>query len=132
MWLWLSFAPQATTGDTMVATFGRRCVLGGLLAAPLMLSAGAPAVRAQDGLRVVSTTGMVGDLAAGVLGGAGTAETLMGEGVDPPLYKMTRAALSRPVAELGRASCRARVCQDVSISVVAVALQKTNPKNHKQ
>src|SRR3546814_9931190 len=63
-----------------------------------MLSAGAPAVRAQDGLRVVSTTGMVGDLAAGVLGGAGTAETLMGEGVDPHLYKMTRADLSRLVA----------------------------------
>src|SRR3546814_20261763 len=82
----------------MVATFGRRCVLGGLLAAPLMLSAGAPAVRAQDGLRVVSTTGMVGDLAAGVLGGAGTAETLMGEGVDPPLYKNPRADLSRMVA----------------------------------
>src|SRR3546814_15812114 len=33
-------------------------------------------------------------------------------------------------AEIGRASCRERVCQYVSISVVAVPLQKTKVKQH--
>src|SRR3546814_20855108 len=44
----------------------------------------------------------------------------------------TRAALLTAflnrvlVEEIGRASCRERVCQHVSISVVAVSLKKTN------
>src|SRR3546814_14813463 len=33
-------------------------------------------------------------------------------------------AAARAAAEIGRASCRERVCQNVSISVVAVALKK--------
>src|SRR3546814_10905654 len=82
----------------MCAAIERRIVLGGRVAASRRLPAGVPAARAQSGPRVVSTTGMVGDLAANVLGGTGTSETLMGEGVDPHLYKMTRADLSRLVA----------------------------------
>src|SRR3546814_19583557 len=38
------------------------------------------------------------------------------------------AAIER---EIGRASCRERVCQYVSISVVAVSLKKKNSKNKK-
>src|SRR3546814_14448411 len=33
-----------------------------------------------------------------------------------------------PVVEIGRASCRERVCQYVSISVVAVSLKKKNKR----
>src|SRR3546814_12581107 len=34
--------------------------------------------------------------------------------------------------EIGRASCRERVCQDVSISVVAVSLKKNKSRDKKQ
>src|SRR3546814_16114484 len=40
-----------------------------------------------------------------------------------------RAATPRP-REIGRASCRERVCQYVSISVVAVSLKKKPRKHH--
>src|SRR3546814_18623454 len=36
---------------------------------------------------------------------------------------------ARRLAEIGRASCRERVCQYVSISVVAVSLKKKNNAN---
>ncbi|MEM9293824.1 MAG: zinc ABC transporter substrate-binding protein [Acidobacteriota bacterium] len=38
-------------------------------------------------LKVVATTGMIGDLAAQLVGDLGTVTTLMGPGVDPHLYK---------------------------------------------
>src|SRR3546814_11265980 len=37
----------------------------------------------------------------------------------------TIVTLPQPLPEIGRASCRERVCQYVSISVVAVSLKKT-------
>src|SRR3546814_17723849 len=48
-----------------------------------------------------------------------------------------RFALIKPVdpsdpAEIGRASCRDRECPYVSLSVVAVSLQKKTTQNHKQ
>ncbi|GAB5562011.1 MAG: zinc ABC transporter substrate-binding protein [Synoicihabitans sp.] len=52
-----------------------------------MLFAGA--LVAKDPLRVVATTGMVGDLAARVGGDRVEVEYLMGPGVDPHLYKAT-------------------------------------------
>ena len=39
---------------------------------------------------IVCTVGMVGDLAKNVAGDRGTVKTLMGEGIDPHLYKATR------------------------------------------
>src|SRR3546814_12842333 len=52
-------------------------------------------------------------------------------GFEPPhqLPQKPGPAISAPPdhnAEIGRASCRERVCQYVSISVVAVALKKKN------
>src|SRR3546814_20441102 len=37
----------------------------------------------------------------------------------------------RAMDQTGRAPCRARVCQDVYLSVVAVSLNKTNKISHK-
>src|SRR3546814_18692458 len=44
--------------------------------------------------------------------------------------ELTEAA-KHPGGKIGRASCRERVCQDVSISVVAVLLKKKQIKTHK-
>src|SRR3546814_13949799 len=43
-----------------------------------------------------------------------------------------RADLQPLVAEIGSASCRERVCQDVSISVVDVSLKKKSPTTKSQ
>src|SRR3546814_15616903 len=40
--------------------------------------------------------------------------------------------LARPVPEIGRASCRERVCQYVSISVVAVSLKKKHMYKYRE
>src|SRR3546814_14862948 len=42
------------------------------------------------------------------------------------------SAASVPLAQIGRASCRERVCQDVSISVVAGSLNKKNHTKYRQ
>lgn len=47
------------------------------------------AVAEAAALRVVATTGMVGDLATQIVGDHGDVEYLMGPGVDPHLYKAT-------------------------------------------
>lgn len=44
---------------------------------------------------IVTTTGMVGDIVRAVAGEYGTVTTLMGEGVDPHLYKPTRSDVAR-------------------------------------
>ncbi len=55
-----------------------------------MLTAGTGVfIVAAEPLRVVATTGMVGDLAARVAGDRAEVEYLMGPGVDPHLYKAT-------------------------------------------
>lgn len=66
---------------------GRRALPGLLLAAPAMAQGARPLV--------VATTAMVADLARGVGGGALAVESLMGEGVDPHLYRPTRADIAR-------------------------------------
>ncbi|MEL6797070.1 MAG: zinc ABC transporter substrate-binding protein, partial [Planctomycetota bacterium] len=50
---------------------------------------------AQERLSIVATTGMVADVAAGVVGDRADVETLMGPGVDPHLYKPTRSDVRR-------------------------------------
>lgn len=49
----------------------------------------------RDEIRVVATTGMVGDLAARVGAGRVEVETLMGPGIDPHLYKASEGDLRR-------------------------------------
>ncbi len=52
--------------------------------------AGRPAAK-----RAIATVGMLGDMLRGVAGEALRTETLMGEGVDPHLYRPTRADVAR-------------------------------------
>ncbi len=66
---------------------GRRALPGLLLAAPALAQRARPVV--------VATTAMVAELARGVAGEAAAVESLMGEGVDPHLYRPTRADLAR-------------------------------------
>src|SRR3546814_13627788 len=64
--------------------------------------------------------GFDGDATAYSLMAAGTLDA---DGVQDLFYEAELAVN----AQIGRASCRARVCQSVSISVVAVSLKKHNP-----
>ncbi|PWS37870.1 manganese transporter [Falsiroseomonas bella] len=70
---------------------GRRALLG-TLAAALPLPALA---QARPGRSVVATVAMVGDAVREVSGGRVRVETLIGEGVDPHLFRPTRSDISR-------------------------------------
>ena len=50
---------------------------------------------AAERFKAVSTTGMIGDIVHGIVGDAASATTLLGPGVDPHLYKLTRADLAK-------------------------------------
>jgi len=52
-------------------------------------SGSAASVAAGGKLKILATTGMIGDVAANIVGAHGQVETLMGAGVDPHLYKAT-------------------------------------------
>ena len=69
--------------------FVLRVLLIGLTA--LLVSCGDPAgPAAADGkLKIVATTGMIGDVAAQIAGDRAKVEILIGEGVDPHLFKPT-------------------------------------------
>jgi manganese/zinc/iron transport system substrate-binding protein len=70
-----------------------------LLAAGLALAAGPAAAQAQPRPRnVVATVAMVGDLVREVSGGRVRAETLIGEGVDPHLFRPTRSDIAKLLA----------------------------------
>ena len=80
-----------------------------LLLAPLLLcgllvigctkdsdqDARSPTSENEGPIRVVTTTGMIGDLVRAVGGEAVTVDNLIGEGVDPHLYKPTRDDITR-------------------------------------
>jgi manganese/zinc/iron transport system substrate-binding protein len=72
---------------------GRRALLAAALAMPAL---GTPAVAQRAGRPVaLATIGMVADLVRGVAGEAFTVETLIGEGVDPHLFRPTRNDVAR-------------------------------------
>jgi manganese/zinc/iron transport system substrate-binding protein len=76
----------------------RRGFLGGALAAVLSLAAGPDgATQAQTAqpIKVVVTVAMIGDAVKAVGGERVKVETLLGEGVDPHLYKPTRADIAK-------------------------------------
>lgn len=79
---------------------GRRGLLAALGAAlPLpALAQGAPAAGARLPRNVLATVAMVGDVVREVSGGRVRAETLIGEGVDPHLFRPTRADIARLLA----------------------------------
>ncbi|MEL6499013.1 MAG: zinc ABC transporter substrate-binding protein [Planctomycetota bacterium] len=72
-----------------------RGVLTVVSAAAAMLIGSAAEAQNGEPLRVVATTGMIADVAAGVAGDRADVETLMGPGVDPHLYKPTRSDVRR-------------------------------------
>ena len=76
---------------------GRRLLAAVLVVAVLGLAGGAVSA-AEQRFRALSTIGMLGDLVARIVGDAATAETLLGPGVDPHLYKLTRADVRRLMA----------------------------------
>jgi manganese/zinc/iron transport system substrate-binding protein len=65
-----------------------------VLAAPLLALPGLAAAQAQPPL-VLSTIAMIGEPARRLAGAAARVETLLGEGVDPHLYRPTRADIAR-------------------------------------
>lgn len=74
----------------MLAKYRLAILLLPALLAGLALSGCAAPAAANDGsLRVVATTGMIGDLAANIGGEHVEVTTLMGPGVDPHLYSAT-------------------------------------------
>jgi manganese/zinc/iron transport system substrate-binding protein len=71
----------------------RRAVL--LIGAVAAATASLPLPGWAATLQVVATTGMIGDLAREVAGDAAEVHVLMGEGVDPHLYRATRTDTAR-------------------------------------
>lgn len=70
------------------------------LAPALLLAAAAPATAGaqpagRTAPRAIATVGMLGDMLKAVAGPGLRTETLMGEGVDPHLYRPTRADIAR-------------------------------------
>lgn len=73
--------------------------LGALLALlPAAAGAGAPARKLEAPYKAVATTAMVKDLVARIAAPHGKVEGLMGEGVDPHLYKPTRDDVAKLLA----------------------------------
>jgi manganese/zinc/iron transport system substrate-binding protein len=76
------------------SSFPRRALLAGALGAlPLPAAAQAPGARLPR--TVIATVAMVGDVVREISGGRIRAETLIGEGVDPHLFRPTRADIAR-------------------------------------
>ena len=75
------------------AILGRRA----LLAALAVWSSGVGQASARGGrpVQVVATTGMVGDLVSAIAGVRAALHVMLGPGVDPHLYRATRADLER-------------------------------------
>src|SRR5688500_8649975 len=77
----------------MRSAWVRRGVLG-MLGAAAWLAGALPSAAAEP-LDVVATTGMVADVARNLAGAHAEVTQLMGEGVDPHLYKATRSDVTR-------------------------------------
>ena len=77
----------------------RRRALPGLAAA-LLAAPGTGRAQGRAGVppRAIATVGMLGDMLRAVAGPGLRTETLMGEGVDPHLYRPTRADIARLLA----------------------------------
>ena len=81
---------------TCSAIARRRLLAAGLsLAMPLATPLAVQAQGRGGAKRVVATVAMLGDMLREVAGDALRVETLMGEGVDPHLYRPTRADIAR-------------------------------------
>lgn len=73
-----------------------RTKLAAVFTAVFMVCAlAATPAQAAEKVKAVATTGMIGDVLANIAGDYLDVDTLLGPGVDPHLYKMTRADLAR-------------------------------------
>jgi manganese/zinc/iron transport system substrate-binding protein len=79
----------------MTPILPRRGVLLALPAAAALASSPLAAWAAAEPLRVVATTGMIADIVRQVAGDRAEVVALMGEGVDPHLYRATRSDVAR-------------------------------------
>jgi manganese/zinc/iron transport system substrate-binding protein len=75
----------------------RLCAALALAACSFGAAAGARA-QASEPLDVVATTGMIADVVRNVAGARAEVTQLMGQGVDPHLYKATRSDVHRHAA----------------------------------
>jgi manganese/zinc/iron transport system substrate-binding protein len=72
-----------------------RAALAAALAAALVFVAPSALAQGEPPLRVITTTGMIADLAAEVGGGCVVVEALMGPGIDPHLYRASAGDVDR-------------------------------------
>lgn len=82
----------------MLLKTGLRSVAVAVVAAAVLLASGAMVRAAEPGYKVVGTVGMVTDIVRQVAGGRAEVQGLMGEGIDPHLYKPTRSDIRKIMA----------------------------------
>ncbi|NYZ12611.1 zinc ABC transporter solute-binding protein [Azospirillum sp. RWY-5-1] len=75
--------------------FSRRAMLAGGAALSATALLPLQSAAAQGGFTALATTGMVGDILRHLVGDRGRVEVLLGSGVDPHTYKLTRADIGR-------------------------------------
>ncbi len=84
--------PKRRMGPLMLGRIG--CLVLLVTLATLAVVA-VPRPAAAQRFKATATTAMIGDIVAGLAGDAGEVTTLLGPGVDPHLYKLTRADLAK-------------------------------------
>ena len=75
----------------------RILALAGILAVLLTHGPGMGAARAAEKLKLVATVSMIGDAVTAIAGERAEVTTLMGEGVDPHLYRQTQSDIAAMV-----------------------------------
>ncbi|MCP4315648.1 MAG: zinc ABC transporter solute-binding protein [Hyphomicrobiales bacterium] len=78
-------------------TSRRILTFAGILAALLAFALPATGARAADKLKLVATVSMIGDAVTAIAGDRAEITTLMGEGVDPHLYRQTQSDIAAMV-----------------------------------
>jgi manganese/zinc/iron transport system substrate-binding protein len=75
----------------------RLLALAGILAVLLTFGPGIGGARAAEKLKLVATVSMIGDAVTAIAGDRADVTTLMGEGVDPHLYRQTQSDIAAMV-----------------------------------
>lgn len=80
---------------TRTPALSRRAMIAGTAVASAAALLPFRPAAAQAGFTALATTGMVGDILRNLVGDRGRVEVLLGSGVDPHTYKLTRADIGR-------------------------------------